>query len=552
MKRLGSGSIALALLLSGFGGISVSAQAEKEQNMIVVFEEQLDEAEMKETIEGAGGTPTEEYGEVGIASAELTETAIDELRQDPAVHTIEEDAIFELQAQKEDWGIATSNIPAAWNAGFTGKGIKIAVIDSGISRHEDLKLAGGVSTVDYTQSYNDDQGHGTHVAGIIGGLNNGYGVKGVAYDAQLYAVKAFDADGQAFVSDMIEGINWSVANGMDIINLSAGSQTDSSAFKAAADKAYDSGLLIVAAAGNDGDSTGKRDTVDFPARYPSVIAVGAVDRYSRRTEFSSTGSSVEVAAPGDRILSTYTGNQYAYLSGTSMATPYAAGELALIKEAYPSLGNKELRQVLINHTRDAGPAGKDPYYGYGIIRASSFAAMPLLQPAPALTPFADVQSFYAPAVDYLVKREITRGKSASEFGVDENIIRADAAIWLAKELSLNTADAKPSGFSDVPERAAGAVNALKQAGIIGGKTAARFGSSDSLTRGEVALILQRAYKLEAGDQPSIFTDASPRYAGAVNALVANGVTNGLTASQFGVSRNITRGQLAVFIYRLAK
>lgn len=726
MKVIGSGFMALALLVFGAGEIPASAQGEKEQKVIVVFDEQVD---MEEIIEDAGGTATEAFEEVDIASAELTDSVINELRQDPAILSIEEDTVVELQAQMEDWGIASSNIPAAWNSGFTGEGIKISVIDSGISRHEDLKLAGGISTVDYTNSYADDQGHGTHVAGIIGGLNNSYGVKGVAYDAELYAVKAFDAKGQAYVSDMIEGINWSVANDMDIINLSAGSQTGSTAFKSAADKAYASGLLIVAAAGNDGDSVGAGDTVDFPARYPSVIAVGAVDRSSKRADFSSTGSTVEVAAPGERILSTYTGNQYAYLSGTSMATPYVAGELALIKQAYPNLTNKELRQVLIDHTRDAGPAGKDPYYGYGIIRASSFTAAPRSQqvnavanlalnskaitgapgdsislsatakfqdgavqnvtpdavwssadvkvatvangkvqlkaygsttitatfggksatatitvpqpeanpvvkleadqttlvgkpgdvftvsaaatfknnqketvtneavwtssneaiatvsngkitvqgygmatislsfggqtatvivnspnpqPAPNKIHFDDVPSFYAPAVDYLVQRGITQGKSATQFGVTDPIIRTDAAVWLAKELGLNTATARPSGFDDVPNRAAGAVNALKQAGIIEGKTATQFGSYDPLTRGEVAIILQRAYDLEAGNQTSAFTDVSSRYADAVNALVANDVTDGLTPTQFGVSRNITRGQLAVFIYRLAE
>lgn len=726
LKSIGSGFIALALMLAGVGEVPVSAQAEEAQKVIVVFEEQAD---MKEAIEEVGGSTTEEYAAVDMAAAELTPAAIAELQQDPRVLYIEEDAIVELQGQMEDWGIASSNIPEAWNSGFTGKGVKISVIDSGISPHEDLRIAGGTSTVSYTNSYADDQGHGTHVAGIIGGLNNGYGVKGVAYNAELYAVKAFDAKGQAYVSDMIEGIDWSVAKGMDIINLSAGSQTGSTAFKSAVDKAYASGLLIVAAAGNDGNSTGAGDTVDFPARYPSVIAVGAVDRYSKRADFSSTGSTLEVTAPGERILSTYTGNQYAYLSGTSMATPYVAGVLALIKQAYPNSTNQEARQILIGHTRDVGPAGRDPYYGYGIIQASSFepvtrpqqinavtslalnektlsgapgdqfslsaaatyqdgsvqnvtpdaiwssadrtiatvangkvqlnaygsttitatfsgksATATITVPQPEANPvvkletdqtnfvgkpgdvftvsatalfkngqktavtneaswhsnneeaatvtngkitvrgygiatimlefagqtatvvvnspnpqaapnrihFDDVPSFYAPAVDYLVQRGITQGKSAAEFGVADPIIRADAAIWLAKELELDTAAAKPSGFGDVPERAAGAVNSLKQAGIIGGKTATRFGSSDPLSRGEVAIILQRAYKLESGNQRSAFTDVSTRYAESVNALVANRVTDGLTPTQFGVSRNITRGQLAVFIYRLAQ
>ncbi|WP_143331994.1 S-layer homology domain-containing protein [Domibacillus antri] len=165
--------------------------------------------------------------------------------------------------------------------------------------------------------------------------------------------------------------------------------------------------------------------------------------------------------------------------------------------------------------------------------------------------FQDVPSFYSPAVEYLVRNLITRGLSLTEFGVQKDIIRADAAIWLARELSLNTETAESSGFVDVPQRAVRAVNTLKEAGIIGGNTKNRFGASDPLTRGEVALILQRAYHLSGDGLSSSFTDVSSRYKAAVDALVVHNITSGFTATQFGVSRNISRGQLAVFLYRLS-
>jgi minor extracellular protease Epr len=628
---------------------TVFAESDTEQNVLIVFEDGVSEEEMTEAVEEAGGQMEEEYEEVAVASAKITASAAEELLADPAIAHIEEDIIVKLSAQMEDWGIGSSKIPTAWNAGFTGKGVKISVIDSGISPHEDLRIAGGYSAVDYTTSYSDDQGHGTHVAGIIGARHNSFGVRGVAYDAELYAVKAFDENGQAYLSDMIEGIDWSVANGIDIINLSAGTQTDSFALRSSVDKAYAAGLLVVAAAGNDGNDLGTGDTVDFPARYPSAISVGAVDRNSARALFSSTGSTVEVTAPGVNIASTYPNNQYVYMSGTSMATPYVAGNLALMKQAYPQLTNEQLRQVLVSQVRDAGPAGHDPYFGFGILQASAYttpivikedlsvsglttsktllagepgnsfqltasaqlkngtkedvtakavwsSANPAVatadkgqivlkstgtttvtvtyegfsaqisissqyppEPVPAPVPveepdphrFQDVTSFYAPAVEYMLSRNITQGMTETEFGISKPIIRADAAIWLAKELGLNTAAAPASGFSDVPTRAAGAVNALKAAGIIGGKAADRFGSYDSLTRGEIAIILQRAYELEAGNTTSDFTDVSDRYASAVNSLVANNITNGISPTRFGVSQNVTRGQLAVFIYRLA-
>lgn len=628
---------------------SVFAEMDFEQEVLIVFEDGVNEEEMEEAIEQAGGQLEEDYEEVGVASATISQETAKELLDNPAIAHIEEDIIIQLSAQIEDWGIQSSKIPTAWSSGFTGKGVKISVIDSGISPHEDLKISGGYSAVDYTTSFSDDQGHGTHVAGIIGARHNGLGVRGVAYDAELYAVKAFNANGEARLSDMIEGIDWSVLNGMDIINLSAGTQTDSFALRSSVDKAYAAGLLVVAAAGNDGNELGTGDTVDYPARYPAVISVAAVDRNSARAYFSSTGSTVEISAPGVNVASTYPNNQYVYMSGTSMATPYVAGNLALMKQAYPHLTNEQLRQVLVSQARDVGQAGRDPYFGFGILQASSYTTPIVVKeenaisgfttsktllsgepgnvfqigataqfedstsqnvteeaiwssanpsvataadgrielksagtttvtvtyegfsaqisissqyppepiPAPEAVPeplppqFQDVTSFYAPAVKYLLSRNITQGMTSTEFGITQPIIRADAAIWLAKELGFNTAAAPASGFSDVPTRAAGAVNALKAAGIIGGKTTDSFGSYDSLTRGEIAIILQRAYALEAGNTQSAFTDVSSRYESAVNSLVANEVTDGISPTRFGVSQNVTRGQLSVFIYRLA-
>lgn len=730
LKKIWS-AVCLVWLVGGFGYGAAVAEEQGKKQMLVVFDDGLNEKQMAETVEDAGGEVTETYSEVAMASVAVTKDAANELLADPSVKFVEEDVKIGLSVQLEDWGIESTNIPVAWNSGFTGKGVKVAVIDSGISQHEDLVVAGGVSTVGYTTSYSDDQGHGTHVAGIIGARNNSFGVKGVAYETELYAVKAFDNKGEAFMSDLVEAVNWSIENDMDIINFSAGTQDSSRALLTVMNKAYDSGLLIVAAAGNDGAPDGLDDSVDFPARYASVIGVGAVDRNFTRATFSSTGPAVEVSAPGVGILSTYLNNQYAYLSGTSMATPYVTGELALLKQAYPHLTNEELRMVLIEHTRDLGRAGRDPYFGYGFIQASSFLetimfeevnpvtglvlsadsitgslgssvnikstatfkngdvenvtsetiwsssnpavatvtggkvefkgygtttvkgtyegqsavmVVSVPEPQPQVEPnpivklevnntsligkpgdilevkasatykngkvqdvtneanwtsantaiakvtigkvelkgygsttitvsfegqstmivvnspdpqpqagprFEDVTSFYAPAVTYLVQKQITRGVSDTEFGTSEKIVRADAAIWLAKELELNMETAKASGFTDVPDRAIGAVNALKEAGIVGGKTATRFGANESLTRGEVAIILQRAYKLSGDGTSSRFTDVSPRYEEAVDSLVANSVTDGVSATKFGVSSPITRGQLAVFLYRLS-
>lgn len=629
------GVLSVLLLLTGMGQLTASAQDNDEKRMIIVYEKEQKSFSIAEKTEDSGGSEVEVYDEVAIASAMMTETEAQELLKDPSVRTIEEDIVFSLSAQTEGWGVPQIKAPLAWNSGFTGKGVKIAVIDSGIASHNDLVIKDGISTVDYTDSYSDDQGHGTHVAGIIGARNNGIGLKGVAYDAHIYAVKAFDWEGNAYLSDLIEGVEWSIANNMNIINLSGGSPENSNAFKAVFDRAYAKGLLIVAAAGNVGTQNGAGDNVEYPARYSSVIAVGALDQNTKRTEFSSTGPSVEVMAPGMYVYSTMRNNGYDYLSGTSMATPYVAGQLALLKQAYPKLTNKDLRAIMAEEAKDLGKVGRDPLFGHGLIQVSSYKAPrvsetnnPLLSlraDKPSITStvgksvqlaltasytngevinaaetakwvsanpaiatvsrgkvtmkavgsttvkatlgsktvslevavvqtaslFTDVPTEYFQAVDYLVKRGLTKGESSTRFGIQSPILRVDAAIWLAKELELDLAAAPASGFTDVPTRAVASVNALKHAGYIEGKTKTLFGAAQKMTRGEIALILRNCYALQPNADKLPFTDVSPRYEEAVNALAANGVTNGLTATQFGVSQNVTRGQLAIFIYQLS-
>ncbi|OZI13462.1 hypothetical protein CEW92_01110 [Bacillaceae bacterium SAS-127] len=173
--------------------------------------------------------------------------------------------------------------------------------------------------------------------------------------------------------------------------------------------------------------------------------------------------------------------------------------------------------------------------------------------ATAVTPafaagFTDVSDRYKEAVDYLVKNEITQGMTETKFGVQEKIKRVDAAKMIALALKLDTTKAPASGFTDVPKRAEGYVNALKAEGIISGKSDTKFGSEDTLTRGEMAIIIDRAYKLT--DKAEVkFTDVSDRYADSVAKLVAAGITQGKTETQFGTGYSITRGEFAIFVFR---
>jgi minor extracellular protease Epr len=343
---------------------NVKAQGLNER-VIVLFKNKAD----KNVVGQAKGSITREYKNVNALAISVPATAIKGLKNNPNILAVEPDVVVKVKAQALTWGVSRTQAPAAWSSSFTGKGVKIAVVDTGIANHEDLLVAGGASFTSYTTSYFDDNGHGTHVAGIIGARNNGYGTVGIAPEASLYSVKVLDKDGAGYLSDVIAGIEWSITNKMDIVNLSLASATPSTALQQVVDKAYSQGVLVVAAAGNDGTLYGSGDTVNYPAKYESVIAVAASDSKDQRASFSSTGSSVEVTAPGTNIISTYLNNQYVSMSGTSMAAPYAAGNLALLKQANPTLSPADLRIKLRESVVDLGAVGRDNWYGFGLVQA---------------------------------------------------------------------------------------------------------------------------------------------------------------------------------------
>ncbi|MFC4023555.1 S8 family serine peptidase [Oceanobacillus longus] len=275
--------------------------------------------------------------------------------------TITEVTEADILEETEHWNILTTGVAFAWEEGFTGKNVNVAIIDTGISPHSDLLISGGHSTVDDTGEWLDDNGHGMHIAGIIGSRKNDIGVVGVAPEANLYAVKALDSNGEGTLTDLLEAIEWSINNNMDIINLSLGTDENSESLEKLLQEAYDAGILIVGASGNDGNS------VAHPAKYESVIGVSAVDGRLNVTGFSSTGPEVEFSAPGINIISTYLYDSYGTSSGTSQASPHVTGMLAILKQKYPEMTNNELRAELVKHVQDLGNSGRDSLYGHGFI-----------------------------------------------------------------------------------------------------------------------------------------------------------------------------------------
>jgi subtilisin family serine protease len=243
--------------------------------------------------------------------------------------------------KEETWGINRVHAPAAWPL-TEGKGVKVAVIDTGIdASHPELSgsVDGGYSAITKTENpadYQDDNGHGSHVAGTIAAKKDGKGVVGVAPKARLYAVKVLDADGSGNLSDVIDGIVWAAKNKMDVANMSLGAPVDSEAMKRAVRFARGSGVVIVAAAGNSGGSVG------FPGAYEDTIAVAASDFNDKLAGFSSRGPEVDFIAPGVDVLSAKMGGGFASYSGTSMAAPHVAGLAALaVSQGYVGLNGPD-------------------------------------------------------------------------------------------------------------------------------------------------------------------------------------------------------------------
>lgn len=344
--------------VSSYGSKIVEAKnslSSETNSYIVGFNKKVDKSFVK-------GKIKKEFDILPIVTMELTNEQVLELSNNSNISYIEQDYSVKASGQILSWGVPYTNAIDVQSMGITGNGVKIGILDTGIDyTHEDLNVLGGVSFIEGSQSYFDDNGHGTHVAGIIGSLNNHLGVLGISPQADLYAIKVLDGDGNGNYSDIIAGIEWAIDNDMDILNMSLGGDSKSRALKEAVNLAYEAGILLIAAAGNDGSA--KKSTVDYPAEYKSVIAVGAIDEDNERATFSSVGKSLELMAPGVNIFSTLPGG-YGVEEGTSFAAPYVTGIAALLIEHNSSLKNTEVREALNN---TAIRLGEDFYYGNGLI-----------------------------------------------------------------------------------------------------------------------------------------------------------------------------------------
>ena len=303
-----------------------------------------------------------------ISFAELSDSQVKSLRaQGYQVAPVGVKHLLEgprINADTIPYGIAKVRAPESWSR-TTGAGRKVCVIDTGIDyNHPDLagNFVEGISTVGAGgPDPADVHGHGTHVSGTIAAAMNGSDVVGVAHEASIYSAAVFGASGTATDEDILEGVDWCVGKGVNIFSMSYGGDVSTDVEEAAYQAAYDAGILLVAATGNDGPSV----PISFPARYDFVVAVGATDTNDAIASFSQRGPEIDVVAPGVGVVSDARGGGTTTMSGTSMATPHVSGVAAALWAAHPELTNAQVVEILHQTSVDLGAAGFDNTYGYG-------------------------------------------------------------------------------------------------------------------------------------------------------------------------------------------
>ena len=413
MSKKGLTIAVLALIVLSLWGIPATAEKPETVKAIVhIDKETFRPAE----ISRAGGRIVYQFKLIDAVVVEVPSTALGRLKKLPGVKMIEFDNKASIlvgppswlgggqPSQQIPWGISRVKASDVWSiTDGSGGVIEVAVLDTGVDYdHPDLagNIAWCVSTLRGRVTTNpaqckDQNGHGTHVIGTIAALNNDIGVVGVAPGVEIYSIRVLDASGSGSYSDIAIGIEQALLgpdgvldkdgdgiivgdpddDAAEVISMSLGGPSDDQYLHDMIIQAYNYGVVIVAASGNEA-----ADQPSYPAIYPEVIAVGATDSTDAIAYFSNLQP--EVSAPGVDILSTYPDDTYETLSGTSMATPHVSGVVALIQAAYynkygkvlpvgtfDDMGTTTVRGILHSTADDLGDAGWDIYYGYGIVRA---------------------------------------------------------------------------------------------------------------------------------------------------------------------------------------
>ncbi|MDQ2050201.1 S8 family peptidase [Natronolimnohabitans sp. A-GB9] len=389
LRGVGAGTAA------GLVGVSTSAAASTtETRRVFVHPRNGLVGNLLDAVEAVGGTTVLEYESFDFVVAEVPTDRLDELRALSPIASVEDD---ENTGIPDDWspslldllrppGEDCSTHPdqeSSWghdrigvgDVDPTGADVDIGILDTGIQTdHCSLEVAGGrnVTSSGPPGDYEDRHGHGTHVAGVAAGADNDLGVVGAAPDANLYAVKVLDDEGNGWYSELIAGIDWCIEHDVELISMSLGGTDSHPAVDEAIETAHAAGHLLLSAAGNQGNNgadTCDEETMTYPATHEDVVAVAAMNEDDTLASYSSVGSAIDLLAPGTDVNSTYANNEYAEASGTSIACPFVTGVAALVWETRAEDGpgpNEAVRGILAD---TAEPVLESCAEGHGIVDA---------------------------------------------------------------------------------------------------------------------------------------------------------------------------------------
>lgn len=567
------------VLLAIFQNDRAAADFEQENpaKVNIIFNHVID----YELLHTYGVTVIHEYESIQAVTAEIKADYISDFAMEEQVKSIQYDQSVSIQAQLKNWGYDSLNIEKKIPSSLTGKGINIAVVDSGADgSHPDILIAGGecfITMANYPDAcadgYNDDNGHGTHVAGIIAALDNDFGVVGVAPDANVYALKALDKKGIGTTSSVVAAVDWAIQNKMDIINLSLATPDDDLMLKEIIQKAFNSNILIVAAAGNEEHITGLEENVGYPAKYNEVIGVTALNKDHSISKTSSVGAAIDFSAPGISILSTYPtkyqdGSGYTSMSGTSMAAPFVSAMAALYMEKYPDLTAVEIRNLLQENAIDLGEPGRDAKYGYGLIQPDLFNIENEKSIISYSTEEATVQiNMVKPNLYNLYRnnlRIVTNGTATSvkDYGakgrIEYRYVPLVNGIENRDEEETFVVNLASPSILDIDNQAwfSRHMLYLYKEGIMKGYLSGELKPFQLITREEAVILLVNAIGLPLqSSTPFKDVDLKSVAAGHIGAAVEYDIINGFPDGTFRPKQAVTRAEMSILIanaYKLSE
>lgn len=469
-----------------------------------------------------------------------------------------------VQAPEETalpWNLRDSGygigISEAWARDFRGQGVRVALIDSGITAtHEDLQgiqIETGYNVIEQTTDVTDHFGHGTQIAGILAAdTKNTLGIQGLCDEVTLVPIKCFDS-AVTQVKHVVEGIYLAVDTyDCDVINLSLGVTKDTETLRNAVAYAVSKNVIIVAAVGNNGERDPSQ--ILYPAAYEGVIGVGAYAEDGSVCKFSHINSSVDVTAPGDQLITPdrLSDQSYCTVSGTSFAVPHVTAMAVMAKQADPDMTVGEFETLLKQTARDAGAPGYDTSYGYGMVSVSNLVRE--LRSPPV---YSDIRGYWArESIEYCAENGILSGTTDGTFLPENPVTRGMVVMALWRLAGEPTAE--EAGFADVPDGAwyETAVNWATEKGIVSGFDAGHFGPEQNVTREQLATILYGFARYSGKDlsaqTPEQYTDWETLSEYAMEPMawaVTHGIITGSTAQLICPEGGATRGQLAAILHR---